>query len=318
VRPAGDQLADDRGGERVDAFLRQRLGGQVTNLERINHGEWSTAFSFTHRSGQYVVRFSARDEDFLKDQRVMRYRSSVLPVPNIIDIGPAFDGFYALSQQISGRFFDTLDGAQLHHALPSLFDALDAMRTADITDSNGFGIWDGSGNAPHATWHAVLLDVATDRATNRTHGWRERLLSQSDAAEAFEVAYAALRRSLTDVPRDARYLVHSDLLNFNVLVDHDVLSGVIDWGSALYGDFVWDIAWLTFWQPWYPAWRGIDITSAAQAHYAAIGLDVPNFAARVRCCELAIGLDGMAYQAFKQRWSDLEATGKRVLAIVRR
>jgi aminoglycoside phosphotransferase (APT) family kinase protein len=36
--------------------------------------------------------------------------------------------------------------------------------------------------------------------------------------------------------------VQSDLLYFNVLAADDRARGVIDWGSSLYGDFVWDVA----------------------------------------------------------------------------
>ena len=52
----------------------------------------------------------------------------------------------------------------------------------------------------------------------------------------------AVRRSACG-PRSAdsgpqeRHLIHSDLLNFNVLVADDLISAVIDWGSSLYGDF---------------------------------------------------------------------------------
>jgi hygromycin-B 4-O-kinase len=117
---------------------------------------------------------------------------------------------------------------------------------------------------------------------------------------------------------DERYLVHSDLLAYNVLVDLDAdgIAAVLDWGSSLYGDFLWDVAWLTFWQPWYTAWRGIDFRAETLGHYARIGLRVPDFEPRMRSCELAIGLDGMAYQAFRRRWDDLDWTTKRVEGLI--
>lgn len=33
-------------------------------------------------------------------------------------------------------------------------------------------------------------------------------------------------------------------------------------------------------------------------HYAAIGLDVLNFEERLSCCQIHIGLTGLAYQAW--------------------
>ena len=111
--------------------------------------------------------------------------------------------------------------------------------------------------------------------------------------------------------------MHSDLLNYNVLVADGRVTAVLDWGSSIYGDCVFDLAWLTFWQPWYPAWRGVDFRQAARRHYAEIGLQVPNFDERLQCCEVFIGLDGLAYQAFRSRWEDVEATARRTLDVIR-
>jgi hygromycin-B 4-O-kinase len=302
---------------RVRDFLSARLGGSIEDVERVGHGAWSKAFGFRHAGAAFVARFSALDEDFRKDQRVMRFASGDLRVPRIVEIGPAFGGSYAISERVPGGFIDTLDAAGLRRVLPSLFRALGTMRMADLSDSHGFGGFGSDGNAPHATWREALLSIAVDRPTNRTSGWRPLLATQAFAARAFDQVYGELQRHVDRLPNE-RYLVHSDLLNFNVLVDRERVSGLIDWGSALYGDFVWDIAWFTFWQPWYPAWRDVDFAQLAQAHYASIGLTVPRFGERLRCCELAIGLDGMAYQAFTRRWSDLDATARRTLAVCER
>jgi hypothetical protein len=51
-------------------------------------------------------------------------------------------------------------------------------------------------------------------------------------------------------------------------------------------------------------WSTLDIRQAAIEHFAAIGLPVPNFDARLRCCELAIGLDGLANQAYTASSAD--------------
>ena len=220
-------------------------------------------------------------------------------------MGEAFDGFFAISERAFGAYMDGLDGADMRRLLPSLFAALDGARVADVSDSTGFGIWRGDGNAPHPTWREALLDIANDRPTNRTHGWRARLEVFQSARSAFDVCLNRLH-ALVEACPEARHVVHSDLLHFNVLVDADRITAVFDWGSSLYGDFVFDVAWFTFWQPWYPAWSGIDFAAEAERHYAAIGLDVPGFRDRLRCCELYIGLDGMAYQAFVGRlrtWS---------------
>ena len=198
--------------------------------------------------------------------------------------------------------------------LPSLFAALDTTRLADLSGTTGYGAWDADGTAPYPSWRAALLDVANDRPTDRIHGWRERLEASPVGAGPFEEAYRHLLALAARIPEE-RHLIHSDLLHYNVLVQGDRITGVLDWGCGLYGDFLYDLAWLCFWQPWYPAWKGIDFQAEAARHYASIGLDVPRFEERLRCCQIHIGLAGQAYQAYAGEWKDLQATAQRTLDV---
>ena len=305
---------------RVEAFLMHRFGSEISDLGPISHGEWSRAFHFRlnedHHRRQLIVRFSALDEDFRKDRLAMEYASANLPIPRVVDVGQALDGFYAICVRAGGEFLDSLDGGAFRRLLPSLFEALEAARRVDLRATRGYGGWDGNGTAPHPTWRATLLDVATDVPTKRTFGWRERLTNSSTGTGPFDEAYRRLHSLLGACPED-RHLVHSDLLNYNVLVTGDRISAVLDWGSSLYGDFVFDVAWFSFWQPWYPAWSDIDIAAEAARYYAAIDLEVPRFAERLRCYEIVIGLEHLAYNAFKGRWSTLQAVAERTLGMAR-
>jgi hygromycin-B 4-O-kinase len=305
--------------EDVAAFLRDHGWRDALAISRIDHGEWSLAFSFAvdGHAVEYVVRFSALDEDFRKDQLAARHASRALPIPRILELGDAFDGlFYAISERARGEHLDALDVARLRRALPSLFAAIDGMRVADVSATRGFGLWDASGQAPHPTWRDALLAIGTDTPTSRIAGWRPRLEQSPTGAAPFDRAFAHLSRLSAELP-NARHLIHADLLNYNVLVDGDRVSGVLDWGSAMYGDWLFDIAWFTFWQPWYPAWSAIDFAAEAERFRASIDLHVDDFATRMRGCEIAIGLDNQAYCAYKgeARWPQLEAVARRTLAL---
>ena len=298
------------------AFLIAHYGDDVGEIVPIDHGEWSRAYGFHHDGRDYVVRFSALDEDFHKDRLAARFASPALPIPAIVELGETDAGFYAISERVSGGFLDELDEAGMRAMLPSLFAALDAMRGAALAGMTGYGGWGADGNASRPSWRAALLDVATDRPDHRTHGWRERLIASPSGSGPFDEAYARLRTLSERLPEE-RHLIHGDLLNFNVLVAGERISGVIDWGCAMWGDWLYDLAWLCFWAPWYPAWREIDFAEEARRHYAAIGLNVPDFAQRMACCQMHIGLDGMAYQAFTERWDDLAETAARTLEMAR-
>ncbi len=296
------------------AFLRSRFGTGVTDVVALVSGAWSNAFAYRHAGQAWIIRFSAIEEDFRKDQRVVRHASFDLPIPRVVEVGTAGDGFYAISERLTGDVLETIDGSRLRRLLPSLMRTLDAMRRADVSDSTGYGGWGADGVGGYPSWRAMLLDAATDRPSQRTHGWRSRLAASPTGDGPLVEAYGVLASLADDLP-GPRHLIHADLMNRNVLVAGDRVSGVFDWGCAMYGDFLFDLAWIDFWAPWSPAWTGIDIVGAALQHFDAIRLDVPLFASRLRACQIYIGLDGQAYQAFKGLWSDLERTAARTSVV---
>ena len=301
---------------RAEAFLRTRFGGDGGAVAPLGRGVWSKAFAFRRGGRDYVIRFGAHREDFAKDRLAARYAGPALPIPQVVELGEAFGECYAISERVFGGYLDDVDGAQMRALLPSLLAALDAARLADLSGTTGYGAWGADGSAPYPSWRAALLDVANDRPAHRTHGWRERLAASPVGAGPFEEAYGHLQALADGVPK-TRHLIHSDLLHYNVLVEGERVSGVLDWGCAMYGDFLYDLAWLCFWQPWYPAWQGIDFAAEARRHYAASGLDVPRFEERLCCCQIHIGLAGQAYQAYAGLWDDLEATARHTLAVAR-
>jgi hygromycin-B 4-O-kinase len=233
-----------------------------------------------------------------------------------VEIGRGLGRFYSVTIREPGAFLDDGDETSMRALLPFLFEALDAMRLADLGDGHGFGLWHADGNAPFDSWRDALLDVGIDSPRKRTHGWRERLAASPTGDGPFREAHRRLEALADEIP-NVRHLVHGDLLNRNVLVSGDRISAVLDWGASLYGDFLLDVAWLIFWWPWYPAWRSIDVRAEALLHYADIGLDVPEFDRRLQACLIWIGLDGQAYQAFKGSWSDLEQTAARTMELAR-
>lgn len=294
--------------EQAGAFLAQRFGDAVTDVEPIGHGEWSKAFAFRRSTAAYVIRFSEIDEDFAKDERATRLEHAGLPIPKMVERGRALEGHYAITERAPGGYLDDLDENQMRRVLPSLFAGLDAMRVVDVSSTTGYGLWGADGHGRHPSWNAALLAIAEDLPGTRTHG------AVPERMRAFEAGLKTLESLVVSCP-ESRHLVHSDLLHFNVLVDEGRVSAVLDWGSSLYGDFLYDIAWFAFWAPWFPAWNGIDFVRESATRYAANNADVPGFAERLRCYQVHIGLDGQAYNAFRGRWDHVDAIARRTLEV---
>lgn len=297
------------------AFLHARFGPGA-RISAMRPGEWSAVYAVHTAGADLVARFSAFDEDFEKDAFVARYASAALPIPPIIEWGRCPPGFYAIAPQMLGEHIDRIDAARLRRVLPSLFAALDAMRTVDLSAASGFGGWRADGRIGHPTWRAFLLAVATDPSTRGGLRPRAQLAGAPAALAAFDEGFVLMRSLIEHCPEE-RHLIHDDLMNRNVLVGADRVTAVLDWGSSLYGDFLYDIAKLVFYQPWRPEWGSIDFSAEARAHYDAVGLAVPSFAERVQCYCLRIGLADMAYSAFRERWDEVDLKARRVREIAR-
>lgn len=280
--------------------LARRYGARAVGVVEIGRGAWATAYGFMLDGVACVARFAAQSDDFAKDRVAASHASTALPIPRILEIGEAPGGFYAISERAHGSYLDALDDTGMRAVLPSLFATHDAMRLADVSRSSGYGGWDASGNAPHTTWQQALLALPGEAPSNRIHGWRDRMAFYPKARAVFDEGYDCLSGLVGACP-SSRHLVHSDPVNRNILVASGTITALLDWGCGMYGDFLYDLAYLSFSTCWFPAWRAIDFVGEAERHFDAIALEVPAMRQRVRCYEIHIGLDALAYNAFCER-----------------
>ena len=318
-------------------FVGDRYGPRASGLRALGAGEWSRAYALVIDGRDRVIRFGAYVEDFRKDE-VMAAHSGLLPVPAVIEIGSVGDGYFAVSERANGEPLDGLDGAGMRAVLPGLLNALDAIAAVDVSAGRGYGIWTARGTAPAATWAQALLAVSQE--SERLAGWRAALAASPTGAAHFDSAYARLVELVSglQVPRQ---LIHGDLLNRNVFVTVSArgddppeppavparavvpperhagsrISAVFDWGNAMYGDALYDAAWLIYWWPWYPQWQAIDITVALRNHWVRRGGLPADLDRRLTACMLHIGLDAIGYCAFRGRWDDLAKNASQLAAL---
>jgi hygromycin-B 4-O-kinase len=298
----------------AQAFLAGYYATKSVDAELIGAGAWSRCFGYRHATQELAIRFGMYIDDFQHDQRAASYASAELPIPQVLDIGQAYAGYYAISTRVHGVPLESLNASEWQAIVPSLVLALDAIRCADIAATSGYGGWDTTGNAPHTSWAQHLLCVDVDNPTRRTYGWRARLATLPEGEAAFAWGYDLLKQvAYTPIPRS---LVHCDLINRNVLVDRGKLAGVFDWGCSLYGDHLYDLAWFEFWAPWHPELDSSLLRSALEAHWQSIGYVLPNKTERLMACYLHIGLDHLAYNAHLGDWATLGATAERMRLLV--
>lgn len=301
--------------QQVRKFLAGVIGSDINNLLSIDQGEWTTVYSFSTKNKNFIIRFSNFSEDFEKDKFAYSFASKKLPIPKITAMGQAFNGYYAISDKLPGIAIDLLDSGQVQRIIPSILNLFDALRESDISNTQGYGGWMANKKGAYSSWKQALLDINNDSPKKRIHGWKSKLKTSTIGVEPFSNIYQKFSSLVESCPED-RYLIHADLLHYNLLATNNQISAVLDWGCSQYGDFLYELAWFTFWSSWFPSMKGINFREKALQHYSEIGLKVPNFEERLLCYELHIGLDGITYSSFTQNWNQVEKVVKQTMELV--
>ncbi len=298
--------------ESARRLVRERFGARASVPVPLSAGEWSRAYSLTLDGAEAVLRLGAHGEDFEKDRAAAHLAAPRVPVPRVLESGPFDDAFYCLAPRARGTALDDLTGAGMEAVLPALLRTLDTIGALDVSDTSGYGMWTASRTAPHGTWGDALLAIATE--TPRVPGWRAALERSDTGPAPFDAGIARLSQLAPNLPAERR-LIHGDLLSRNVLTVGDGITAVLDWGNALYGDHLYDAARLLYWWPWYPRWRRIDLRSRLTGHWRATSRVPDDLEDRLLAYRLHIGLDAIAYCAFKGRWDEVRRNSRTVLEL---
>lgn len=296
-------------------FLSGHLQTNISNIDTVGNGEWSQTFFFTTNEQRKVIRFSSVDEDFKKDAFAARYASPTLPIPPIEEIGEAFERFFAISPYIDGKMIDHFTAAEMREAVPALLDLLNALREVDGPQTRGYGGFGDDGNSAIPSWREYLTIIPHDSPESRLYGWRKNLAGNKAAEEIYQLGRQRLLDLIPLCPEE-RHMVHNDLLHFNLIMKGSQVAAVIDWGCALWGDFLYDLAMFTAWQFYYPAMAGINFAEEARRFFQAKNVLLLHFKERLECYQIHLLLDSLTYNTWKEDHTQIDLTIRRLKEIL--
>ena len=291
-------------------FIAARYGSRAGALRELRGGAWSRVYALTLDGREVVAKFGAHREDMEKDRVMGAVGPPAVPVPRVLDLGEAPGGFFALSERVCGAPLDELDEAGMRAVLPDLLRVLDGLAAIDLSERAGYGAWGPDGKGACPTWRQAVLGFTSDRQG----GWQAALRKSPAGTAALRTGSARLQALAADLP-DVRQLIHGDLLYRNVLVEGPRVRAVLDWGNSMYGDALFDAAWLRFWWPWHPLWAKIDIRAELERHWAAGCGAPPDREARMHCYELRVGLEHIVWYAWRREGEHLQRAAQQVLEL---
>lgn len=269
-------------------FLTKNFDPNISSLSPIKGGEMSQAFSFGVNNHKYVIRVNKNKKSFEKDKYACEhFASDKIPIPQIVKTGQINkDYYFAISKKANGKDLDNFGEKVIKILMPQLISILDAIHQVDIRDKENYGYWDSQGRAKFKSWKKFILA----RKDSDYHNWEEIFGKTFFKKEVFDRLYKEIVKLVKYIPEE-RQLVHGDYGFNNVISDGVEITGVADWGESMYGDFLYDVAWLGFWS------STIKYGEIFEKHYRTKGLKIPHFTERLLCYKFYLGLGSLSFFA---------------------
>ena len=266
----------------------------------LKGGEWSSAYRFGLDRQDFVIRLSHTSENFYRDKIAAGWSSPDLPVPRIIKVDRYEDQYYAISPFFNGEPFEFLPAASLERIIPSFLSMMTTLQSINLNCVTGYGTLTAAGEGAFKSWSEALLDVNNDKPEHLTHGWRKALSKFPGAQQRFDGFYEQLTK-LAEFCPEQKHVIHSDLLYQNLLVYDHQISAVLDWGCAMIGDPVYDLAIFAFFEPWYPTFSEVNLIQKMRQSYLDQSPDNSlNFDKRMLAYQIHLTLGNIAFCALSE------------------
>lgn len=300
-------------------FLAGKFGA-VDDLRPLGGGFWSSAYSFSQAGRALVVRFGPNKDWFEADKAAMAFCAPGLPVPEVVEVGDALGGAYAVSARHYGTNLEDVRPDQSDVAGPMLAALLGALYRVDKSPDLPVG-WPWRPSRDDLTWRGWLSGRLEEDPNPEVHDWRGALARHGETDRVFRACEARIR-DLLDACPERRDLVHGDLLHANVLVAEDASrpTAVFSWKCSVRGDFLFDVAWCTFWSPRYPGIAACDPWSRVR-HEPSVRDDGGAFVdapLRHHCYELHIGATHLGWNAWVGDLGELQKNAAHLSEVLER
>lgn len=304
--------------DEVAGFLGDLHDEPVTDITALHGGYWSSAFAYVAGGRELVLRLGSVPEGFEMDRAAMAFGGPDLPVPEVLDIGEGLGMAYAISVRHHGRFLEAVSPDEADAAGAALSRLLAAMRAVPAP-LNAAVSWYPLDESDDLSWREWITAGLVDDPQRLVHGWRAKLAANRDLDGLFRAAEARVRELVTRCP-ERRDLIHGDLLHSNVLLAEDAsrVTGVFSWKCSARGDFLFDVAWCTFWSPWHSGIADADMWRRTLEDTSLTKDDLADAALRHHCYELQIGTGHLGWHVWTGDEDGLAAVAAHTQAVLDR
>lgn len=303
----------------VKNILEKNFTVNISNLEFLKGGEISQAFSFEDENQSYIVKIRkvrkihAKREPFQKEINAFKYitsRDSTIPIPKVLKKGFFLEEngdkyIYCISEKADGSFTHNFPEEKQPLVDMSLVKMLFKIHNINISTTSNYGHWKDFDKADFSSWKDFILEQIKKSDT---------FIKEAIKSSIFNMDFleqATLRiKELLPFCTNKRYIVHADYGFDNTLADENGnITAIFDWEHSIFGDFVYDIAWLDFWEF---KKEGLYAKLYRKVNQKTSNLDYTNFNERLLCYKLFIGIEAVSFFIDSEQKDNLLETLKTI------
>lgn len=204
-------------------------------------GEFSQAFFLDVNDLNLILRLNSHTNLGFQKEQIVNLEDQNIPTPKIHEIGN-FDEktYYCMSEMIEGKALRDVSDQENIATFPDLFLHMNKIHLSTI-DGQGYGKWDANKLGKYSSWEEQMIEyMELDSWVTLSEKCK---FLQIDVLESLKNEFYTLNKFL----KNYSYFLHGDFGRSNILVKNRKITGIIDWSEAMFGDFLWDLAWLSFW-----------------------------------------------------------------------
>lgn len=261
----------------------------LKGLKEVQSGHIKKVYFFLYNEEEYVIRFSHYDLEFKFEKYLYQYGNKNI-VAKPIKIGSYQNLYYMISKKIMGQHLKALDEKSVIKLIPKVLYSITHIHQININESVGYGWLDDDFNG---CFSSLKLFIESHFNNEQKGFWKDWYHLFQEGILNWDQFHFFYKRMINLEPycKGIRHIVHGDFHLSNIIYHKNEISGFIDWGNVLYGDFLLDIATIHMQLP------QLGILNQAINYYQNNNIKIDYFKERFTCMSLFKGLDMLRFSA---------------------
>jgi hygromycin-B 4-O-kinase len=281
----------------INSIIRNVFNNHCTNLEEISGGQIARSYKFNIEAKGFYIQINQQNMSQgarTELERYNQFKDLGIPVRNIVRQEYYDDIHFVITEEVHGVALESLSENEVKELFPLIIEAAISISNVDISNANGYGWLNEDGNGMSPSWKTHINSVNEEESEELFYGKWHKLFDDTFLdKKAFDHYFSKLIKLNSSLPED-RYFQHGNFSLANILVHEKELQAIIDWQDARYGDFLYDLAYLSFWLS--PSLNDFLIEIAKPYFETAYG-PIENYYKRINSYKYFIGLDSLRFFA---------------------